>query len=154
MSHKRTKLGNFIHSSWGNLNIRAGNGKYKKYSTKSKSKYYDNILICFSREEYKNFCTEQKEKILSLVRPSLDRLDAAKDYTLDNIQIVELSFNVAKEKSTINLLLNNATCTKCSKEMDLGLFQKSSRALTGYIPICKACERLRSKARVRRKCEK
>lgn len=92
----RSKLGAFIHSSWTNLNIRAG--KYKHLQTKSKCQTYANICLEFTLSEYKNWCYKNKEIIFSLKRPSLDRIDLLKNYSLDNIQIIELSDNIRKKR--------------------------------------------------------
>lgn len=102
MSEKRTPIGKFIKYSWTNLNIRAG--KYKHLQTKNKCKVYENISIEFTREEYKNWCYNNKELILSLKRPSLDRKDSNKNYSLDNIQVIELLENIKKKKSGNNYL--------------------------------------------------
>lgn len=48
MPGTRTPIGKFIHTSWTNLNIRAGNGKYRHLKTTDKNKCYDNIFIIFS----------------------------------------------------------------------------------------------------------
>jgi hypothetical protein len=84
----------FIKSSWTNMNIRAG--KYRRNTRKNKS--YVNINIEFSREEYKQWCFEQKDQILLLTKPSFDRLDSNVNYCLSNIQIIELSDNIRKKK--------------------------------------------------------
>ena len=77
---RRTPIGNFIHTTWGNLNTRAANGKHRQNN--SKNSCYGNIYIRFSREEFKERCLNNKEYILSLERPSLDRKDSGKDYNL------------------------------------------------------------------------
>lgn len=97
MSDKRTPIGKFIHTSWINMNIRCG--KYKHLQTKNKCKVYSNITIEMTRDEYKKWCIENKELILSLVRPSLDRIDSNKNYSIDNIQIIELDENIKKKKA-------------------------------------------------------
>lgn len=79
-------LNKIIKSMWTNMNIRCG--KYKHLRTESKCKSYDNISITFSREEFKDFCHLNKEKILSLNRPSLDRIDSNKNYSIDNINFI------------------------------------------------------------------
>lgn len=94
MKHKRTPIGKFIHSSWTNMNIRAG--KYRNNC--SKNKCYEHIIIQFTREEYKQWCLNQEKHILSLNRPSVDRTNSQKNYTIDNIQIIELVDNIRKKK--------------------------------------------------------
>lgn len=99
MSEKRKPISKFIRSSWVSMNIRAG--KYKHLQTeyqKHANECYKDISIEFTREEYKEWCLNQESYILSLSRPSVDRLDSSKNYSLDNIQIIELSDNISKKK--------------------------------------------------------
>jgi hypothetical protein len=56
MNNGRTPIGAFIHSYWGNMNIRAG--KYRHHKTIDKCKTYENVNIAFTQQEYKNFCIE------------------------------------------------------------------------------------------------
>lgn len=90
------KLNKKIKSMWTTMNIRAG--KYKHLQTKNKCKTYENIIITFSREEFKKWCYTQQEYILSLSRPSLDRINSSDNYTLTNIRIVELIENIRSKR--------------------------------------------------------
>lgn len=96
MSKKRTPMGKFIHTKWTNLNIRAG--KYRHLQNKDKNKAYQNITVEFTRLEFKEWCYHNEELILSMKRPSIDRIDSSKNYSLDNIQIIELTENISKKK--------------------------------------------------------
>lgn len=98
-------LNRIIKSMWTSVNIRCG--KYSHLRTESKCKSYKNINIIFTREEFKLFCIKIKDDILSLNRPSLDRIDSYKDYSLDNIRIIELSDNI-KNKKVGNKYLTNS----------------------------------------------
>ena len=93
---KRTPLGKFIHNSWTSMNIRCG--KYKKHSNKNKNKCYKNIKIVISREDYKKLCYKNQDIILSLKRPSVDRIDSNSHYSINNIQFIELEDNIRKKK--------------------------------------------------------
>jgi hypothetical protein len=143
MSEKRTPLGKFIHSSWINLNIRAGNGKYHHLATRSKCKSYVEIDVLFSREEYKNFCILNENNILKLSRPSLDRKDNNKHYTLENIQFIELKDNIRKEKLTFNEKLHIGTCFKCKETKDVSLFAIDRRRINKHSSMCKKCDNAR-----------
>jgi len=77
------------------MNIRCG--KYKHLQTANKNKCYKNITIEFTREEYKNWCLNQRDYILTLKTPSIDRIDSLKNYCIDNIQIIELKKNIQKK---------------------------------------------------------
>lgn len=97
------KLNKFIKSRWNTMNIRCG--KYKHLQTKNKCKVYENIIIEFSRDQFKTWCIENKDIILSLQRPSIDRIDSSKNYNLDNIRVIELIKNV-QQKRIGNTYLN------------------------------------------------
>lgn len=138
---KRSEIGKFIHSSWGNMNIRAG--VYRHLQTKKKCDSYKNVNIEFSREEYKHFCLLNSNLILSLIRPSLDRIDKNLNYTLSNIQFIELVENIRKDK----LILKNGrgVCYMCKEEKDEVLFSKDKRRLNGRSTLCKKCDSFRKK---------
>ena len=94
----RTPIGNFIHSTWTSINLRCGKYKHlQKELQLKKNKKYKGISVDFTREEFKNWCYENKDKILSLSRPSLDRINSSLNYSLDNIQVIELTDNINKK---------------------------------------------------------
>jgi hypothetical protein len=106
MSEKRTLIGKFIHTTWTNLNIRSG--KYKHLQTgktKNKCQKYHNVKICFTREEFKNWCYKNETSIKLCVRPSINRKNSDLDYTLENIEVIELVDNI-RLKQTGNTYLN------------------------------------------------
>ena len=138
---KRTPIGTFIHSSWINLNIRCG--VYSHLQTQEKCLTYKNISINFTREQYKEICLLKQEHILSLKRPSLDRIDSSKNYTLDNIQFIELSDNIVKDKTVF--YDNKGVCSLCKCEKDLQDFAKDKRRIIGRSSICKKCDSSRKK---------
>lgn len=141
MGNKRTPIGKFIHTTWTNMNIRCG--KYRKHRTVSKCLSYENIQIEFSREEFKEYCLDNEIHILSLVRPSLDRIDPLKNYSLDNIQIIELLENMRKDSLTFKD--GKGTCCRCGEIKDEHLFAKDKRAINGRATRCKACDNKRGK---------
>lgn len=98
MSEKRKPISKFIKQAWTNMNIRAG--KYKHLQSKKQehsNKCYENIKIEFTRDEFKQWCLLQENFILSLKKPSVDRKDSTKNYSLDNIQIIELTENLKRK---------------------------------------------------------
>ena len=147
VGNRRTPIGKFIHSSWGNLNVRCG--KYKHLRTENKCRSYESIKIEFTREEYKDWCLANDELILSLSRPSLDRIDPDKNYSLDNIRVIELVDNISR-KRTGNTYLNGprsrtvrgvrqnkhgkytARITRNGKEQYLGTFLTEDEALNAF----------------------
>lgn len=99
---KRTPIGKFIHSTWANLNIRAG--KYRHLRTESKCKCYDTIKIEFNRNEFKDWCLKNQSNILSCTRPSIDRIDVNGHYTLENIRVIELFDNISCKRPGNNFI--------------------------------------------------
>ena len=96
---KRSVIGKFIHNSWISINMRCGKYKHlQQEEQKQRNKCYEGIIIEFSRKDYKDWCLTQKEYISTLNRPSLDRIDSTKNYSLDNIQIIELADNNKKKR--------------------------------------------------------
>lgn len=147
----RTPIGKIIQSTWTNLNVRCSNGKYKHLSTISKSRTYDNISLEFTREEFKQYCLGNSELILSLERPSIDRRDSSKNYSIDNIRFIELRENIAKEKTVFKD--GKGTCFSCKGTMDIELFCIKRKSVSGYANICKSCDSNRSKLRYLKKKE-
>lgn len=140
----RTPIGRFIHSSWTNLNIRCG--KYKYLQTKIKCRTYENIIIEFTREEYKDFCILNANQILKLIKPSLDRKDKTKNYSIDNIQFIELSDNIRKDK--IKSKNGKCVCFKCKIEKEIIFFAKSKERSNGHSTLCKKCDSLRKNNKI------
>jgi hypothetical protein len=143
-------VGKFIKTSWTNMNIRCG--KYIHLQTSRKNDSYKGIIIEFSRKEFKRWCIDNSHMILNCKRPSIDRLDKNKNYTLENIQILELEENIRKDKLIPKD--GKSTCCRCKEIKDLSLFVKSSKSSTGIVNMCLECERKRAKERAIKKQEK
>ena len=131
----------FIGSSWTGMNIRCG--KYKHLQTAKKCKSYRNISIKITRDEFKSWCIEQEDAIRSLKRPSIDRIDNGLDYSLDNMQIIELSDNIRKDKTVF--INGHGTCFKCKSRKIESEFCREKRRLNGRSNICLECERKRGR---------
>jgi len=138
---KRTRLGSFIHTTWTNLNVRCGNGKYHSKRTREKCLTYESILIQFTRDEFKFWCIRNKEIIERLSRPLIDRVDKNKNYTIDNIQVTDLSEHIRKDKTVFHD--GFGVCFVCGETKEEEDFCKDNRRLNGRSSICKRCESLR-----------
>ena len=142
----RTPIGAFIHSTWTNMNVRTG--KYKHLRTEEKCKTY-NYDIAFTQSEWRDFCTSHASIILSLKRPSVDRIDNSKGCTLDNIQFIELGENIGKDRGVATE--DHCTCYACKEVKPLEEFVISRRAWNGRATICVPCDRVRSQEKYRRR---
>ena len=153
MDSKRTVVGKFVHTTWINLNVRCGNGIYHKHceenpETKEKSKHYENVEILFSRLEFKEWCWKNQAIIEGLIRPSIDRLDKRKSYSIDNINIIELKHNIRKDKTVF--IGGTGVCFVCNKTKKETDFIKDQRRQNGRRSICLSCENERCREKYRR----
>lgn len=145
----RTVVGNFVHSVWTGLNIRCSNGKYFHLRTTDKCLRYETVLIKMSREEFKDFCISNKNIIESLTRPSLDRIDDKGDYSIGNIQIIELGDNIRKSKMVFKDGVIKCCC--CGEIKEFGLFCIDKRLSVGRSTLCKACYNKRRLGKYKRR---
>lgn len=84
----------FVNQRWSNINFRCS----KKGQAYGKNKCYQGISVEFSKEEFKAWCLKQKSNILSLKKPSIDRIDSSKNYSLENIRVIELKDNISRKR--------------------------------------------------------
>jgi hypothetical protein len=93
-----SKFAYFKNQTWWRMNRRSINGLGKP-TTKAEIRYRERgITISFTRQEFFEWCDENKSKITSLYSsgktPSIDRKDSTKGYCLSNVRILELRKNV------------------------------------------------------------
>jgi hypothetical protein len=93
---EQKEINKFVKQAWTNLNIRAG--KYRHLSNKNKNKCYESCIVEFSRSEFREWCVTNFTLIKSSIRPSIDRIDSNGNYSLANIQIIELVKNVQNKR--------------------------------------------------------
>jgi len=91
----------FKVQSWQDINRRTVNGKHANPDHYKNEVYFrKGIRVEMSRQEFYSFCDANEENIISLYAqgktPSVDRIDASKDYCVDNIQILSLKQNIIK----------------------------------------------------------
>lgn len=135
------KVNTFYKNAWTNMNIRCG--KYTHLQTVDKCKTYSNINILFNRDEFKKWCWSQQKIIESLKKPSIDRINKNKDYTLNNMQIIEICENIRKDKTVFTFV--DGKCYSCNNILLLCEFAKDSRRINGLTSICKKCDSNRKK---------
>jgi hypothetical protein len=141
----------FVKKTWSSMNIRAENGKYhEKLGMTEKNVCYKNVLLEVSRDDYANWCEAQREHVMSLQRPSIDRIDKSIGYRLSNMQIIELAENIRKDKT----LFRDGTgrCFACKETKPEDEFVRSSARMNGRTTICRPCENARRPKKTLRKC--
>ena len=143
MSKKRTKIGAFVRTTWTNLNVRCRNSLYR-YLAGNKSKTYADVSIFITRDEFKKWVLEnqqQIEAIEAMARPSIDRKDKNRDYTLDNIQAMELGDNVRKDKVKSSDWF--CRCSRCGETKAEHFFARDKRRQNGHSTLCRECDNAR-----------
>jgi AraC-like DNA-binding protein len=94
----------FIEVTWTSLNQRTINGKNPRHNCR-KAKYYldRKIELRMTRKEFADWCWKHSKIIKKLYRtkenPSLERLDANKHYSFNNISIIPVKINSALNRS-------------------------------------------------------
>ena len=100
-SVKTGTLESFARSRWNGLSKRTVNGSHAQPNHPRYACYFANgIRLAMTKDEFYGFCQKNKAKIMDCFRrkeiPSIDRKDSEGHYSLDNIQILSLTANVAK----------------------------------------------------------
>jgi hypothetical protein len=139
--HSRPPIAGFINRSWVGMNTRAANGTHRE----ADRKYYDNVMIMVSRADFAAWCRSQEAHILSLERPSIDRIDPRGHYELKNMQVIEFRVNCGKDKKS-PFENGRCVCRICRVEKNFLEFAKDSSCLLGRSSRCTVCERNRMRA--------
>lgn len=95
-------------NKWNTINQRTVNGQYVRELASSINPQHMSYLkkgirIEISKEDFFDYCSDNEQKILEMMvngqRPSIDRIDIEKDYTLENIQVIPLMKNLTKDRA-------------------------------------------------------
>ena len=81
---------------------------------------------------------------------SVDRIDNTKDYTMDNIQMIQMSENRVKDR--IKEKDGVCECFSCKEVKPIELFALDKRRKNGHSTICKCCDSKRKSKRTAGKC--
>jgi hypothetical protein len=81
-----------------------------------------------------------KVRILFLIygRPSVDRIDRSKNYSLYNIQFIELKDNVKKDRNNLSIEGQKA-CKICGESKHVSNFSLDKRTYSGRSSTCNHC---------------
>jgi hypothetical protein len=123
---------------WYNLKRRCGTDKN-----------YLNIKVEFTQQEFYNWAIPALSKWFEEnpdinLRPSIDRLYDDKNYTLDNIQILEFGENSRRRKFNKNSKAPEGFgwCSKCKQYVKRNLFSKAPSRESGINNYCNPCRQL------------
>ncbi len=102
-----------------------------------RNKCYRDVLLLISKEEFVEWFMPKDFKGCSV-----DRIDPSGDYVLDNMQVIPLEENIAKDRLLFKDGLRR--CYRCHKWKDLCLFVvERRRKFLPYSTTCKECEKQR-----------
>lgn len=95
------KLNGYITSTWKNINGRTINGSSPKWKDRNCRHYLDKgIRLEMTRDEFSAFVASHWDEVLDIRasggKPSIDRIDSSKHYSLDNIRIIPLKENTMR----------------------------------------------------------
>lgn len=110
----------------------------------SKNSKYKGVELRVSKDDFIKWFMEN-----DFEGASVDRKDSKGHYELENMRLIPLESNIAKEK----LISKNGFCTcyRCKQTKPLDEFVKDNRRLTtGRSTICLSCEVERNKNRYRK----
>lgn len=112
MAKKRDTRGTleyFMRYTWKEMNRRTVNGQAANTPhnrIKNASYFRKGIMLLISREEFRNFCTDNWDTIKLLYEsgktPSIDRIDSNGHYELGNIRILDKRDNSSRKLNVIN----------------------------------------------------
>ena len=98
-----------------------------------KNKHYAGVKMLIDRDTFVDwFMTNDFEGA------SVDRIDNTKDYSLDNIQLIPISENIAKDR--VKAKDGMCECYMCNENKPLEFFAVDKRRKTGRATICKSCD--------------
>lgn len=102
----------------------------------SKNSCYEGVKVLVSLEDFIPWFMERDFKGCSV-----DRIDKNRDYTLDNMQVITLAANIAKDK--IKAVDGFCECYGCFETKPLEEFAVDKRRGTGRTTLCRVCDRQR-----------
>ena len=108
--------------------------KYRVSHTEHKKNHcYRGIQLLIDKEAFVTWFMEN-----DFEGASVDRIDATKDYTLDNIQLIPLADNIRKAKT--KAVDGYCECYRCKTVKPLEFFAVNKHRANGHTTICKECD--------------
>lgn len=117
--------------------------RIRGYNNK-KSGSYVGIKLLVSREEFISWYMPK-----DFAGASVDRINAKKHYSLDNMQVIPLRENIRKDK--IKAKDGSCICCVCKQIKPISEFCVDKRSWNGHSTICKECERERCREKSRKR---
>lgn len=93
----------YIKSSyWQTLNQRCANGRWRVNSKRNESYLRKNVLLLITKEDFDRWVDDNWEKFDALYKagktPSIDRISNSGNYEIENMDVVDLKENMAKDR--------------------------------------------------------
>jgi hypothetical protein len=113
---KRGTIRYFIVDTWKKLNKRSVNGTNPKWDHRQSVSYLKKgIRLEMTKGEFRAWCLKNADMIMGLYNcgktPSIDRLDSSKNYSIDNIRILDNEINkqMGREARQVAVIAENKT---------------------------------------------
>lgn len=105
---------------------------------------YAHVRVLMTQEEFTKWAVPKLAEWFAnrpTERPSLDRKDAAKHYSLDNLQILELGENARQRRNAKNVHApeGKAWCGCCKNYLDRSEFGQHRSMYNGLQKRCRRC---------------
>ena len=114
-----------------------------KTTERSKNSCYENVKMLISKEDFVEWFMKN-----DFAGASVDRINKDGNYTLDNIQLIPLAINIAKDK--MKAKDGFCVCYACGKEKPLAAFATDNRRSNGHATLCRDCDKARGREKYRR----
>jgi hypothetical protein len=128
----------FKTERWKGMNQRTVNGSSPQWSDPVKAKYFEKgVSLEMSREEFYAFCDANAKLILELrdagEKPSIDRIDHTRGYSLDNIRILSFRENCRLGSAQGKAKMKAVSCIpvrviRASDNAEMGTFESQAAA--------------------------
>jgi hypothetical protein len=111
-----------------------------KNTNRPRNKHYQNVKMLIDKETFVSWFMAN-----DFEGASVDRIDNTKDYSLDNIQMIPMSFNRVKDKNRAKDGM--CKCYRCKETKPIEMFATDNRRKNGHSTICKKCDSIRDAER-------
>lgn len=106
---------------------------------------YDHVSVNMTQQEYLEWALPAYSKWMADnpgKTPSIDRIDPAGNYALDNIRLIERGENsrLASNHPNVHAPLGKAWCPQCAEYLPVSSFWRCAGKFNGLQTRCKPCQ--------------